>query len=441
MRRQPSSFRAVIAAACLGVGVGACARTVAPKQSATAAGADQDTAPPAVRAPRPPQRPPIVYTPQRSGAKVYQGEPLRAGRDDDDLPALEAGLLKVVLAAAKDAGTTPPVPDARLHAVAADLARSSRGMRPPPSDVVRFFANHHGVIEPDPAIYTLVGPAHIPSVYEQYRRSLPRVFRRGEFNRVGVALLRRGEEITAVITLWEQHLELRPVPRRLPSEGRASLLFKLISAFAQPQLVMTLPGGHVRALPYTLTDGILRADFRCNSGDGRYQFEVLATGKAGPLVLANFPLYCGVAAPTDISAYDEDDADEIDPADAEQELLALMNQARMAAGLAALVWDNRLAAIARSHSRDMLANGFIAHVSPTTGDAVARVARAGLAFGLVLENVGQEGGVQQAHRGFMSSPGHRANVLSAKVSHVGIGVVVKRGGGAPLVVTELFAAP
>src|SRR6185295_940083 len=96
---------------------------------------------------------------------------------------------KVVAAAAIEVGSTPPVPDARLHAVAADLARNARGLRPPPSDVVRFLATHQGVIEPDPAINTLTGPAYIPGVYDRYRQSLGRVFKKGDWNRVGVALL------------------------------------------------------------------------------------------------------------------------------------------------------------------------------------------------------------------------------------------------------------
>jgi uncharacterized protein YkwD len=40
----------------------------------------------------------------------------------------------------------------------------------------------------------------------------------------------------------------------------------------------------------------------------------------------------------------------------------------------------------------------------------------------------------------MSSPGHRANIVNRHLTRVGIGVVVKKGGGAPLLVTELFAA-
>jgi uncharacterized protein YkwD len=413
--------------------------------------ADQNAASVPARAPRIPRRPAVVYVPGGPGAKVYEAPPISSAGPrgtvkassagaDAHLDEAERGLLKVVAAAAIEAGVTPPVPDARLHAVASDLAHNARGLKAPPSDVVRFLANHHGVIEPDPAINTLTGPAYLPGVYERYRTSLPHMFKKGRWNRVGVALVQHKETVTVVLTLWEQMVELRPVPRELPSEGKAAVAVRLLGPYKDPQIVVTLPGGYVRALPTMASkDGFLHAELFCNSGDGRYQVEVLASQASGPVVLGNFPVFCGVHKPSDFSAYDEDDAEEIDPDDAEQELLALINQARMAAGLTALRWDNRLAAIARSHSRDMVNAGFVAHISPTTGDALMRIKRAGLAFPLVVENVGQEGGVQQAHRGFMSSPGHRANVVNRKVTHVGIGVVVKGNSGAPLFVTELFA--
>ena len=47
----------------------------------------------------------------------------------------------------------------------------------------------------------------------------------------------------------------------------------------------------------------------------------------------------------------------------------------------------------------------------------------------------------QAERGFMSSPGHRSNVLEPRVTHVGVGVVAgspEEGGSVPLYVTQLF---
>jgi uncharacterized protein YkwD len=346
--------------------------------------------------------------------------------------------LRVVAEIAKAEGRTPPVPDARLHRVSLDVAGASRGNQPPPSDALRFLINHQGVIESEPAIYTLTGPPDHPGIKESYRRPLSKLFSRAPWNRVGLGSQMKGDDITVVLTLWEQLVELQPVPRQLPSEGRAPLVMRLLGKFVNPQIVITLPGGDVRALPTTLEGNLLKSELRCQSGDGRYQIEIIASSSSGPTVLGNFPIFCGVSPPTDLSAYDEDDSENVDPAEAEQELTALINQARQAAGLKPLVWDNRLAAIARAHSRDMVTNNFIAHVSPTTGDAVARVKRAGLNPSPVLENVGQEGGAEKAHRGFMASPAHRANILNKKITRVGIGVVMKSGGGAPLHVTELF---
>lgn len=414
----------------------------APAGTATSQSA-ADTVPVPPRVPRRPRRPPTVYESSAPGAKLYHSPPRSATPAPDRFGVLaewERDLLGVVAEVAKTAGVSPPVPDARLHQVALDLARSSRGMQPPPSEVVRFFANHQGVVEADPAIYTLMGPYNPRGIQERYRRSLGKVFRRAAWNRVGLGSEMKGKEITVVVTLWEQQVELSPVPRELPSEGRTPLVIRLLGAYASPHIVVTLPGGQVRELPMVAKDRVLKTELRCQSGDGRYQVEILGSGTTGPGVLGNFPVFCGVRAPSDISAYDEDVTEHIDPADAEQELMSMINQARAAAGARPLLWDNRLAAIARAHSRDMMSGNFIAHVSPSTGDALARVKRAGLNFGVLVENVGQEGGVQQAHRGFMSSPGHRANIVNPHLTRVGIGVVIKGGGEAPLLVTELFAA-
>jgi uncharacterized protein YkwD len=412
--------------------------------------AEESAAPVPPRAPRAPSRPPVVYVPTTPGARFYEAPPLppvgarlkaSAGSESAaPLDRAERDLLDVIATAAIKAGVAPPVSDPRLHAVAVDLAHNARGLKAPPSDVMRFLVNHNGAIEPDPAINTLTGPAYLPGVYERYRVSLPHMLNKGAWNRVGVAILRREAAVTVVVSLWEQAVELRPIPRRLPSEGKAELALRMLGRYKDPQIVVTFPGGYVRSLPTTPSkDGFLHAQLVCSAGDGRYQVEILGAQASGPKVLGNFPVFCGVHPPEDFSAYDEDDGDVIDPDDAEQELLALINQSRMAAGLTALRWDNRLAAIARSHSRDMLKGGFVAHVSPTTGDTLTRVKRAGLAFPLVVENVGEEGGVLQAHRGVMASPGHRANVVNPKVTHVGIGVVVKPNSSGYLFVTELFA--
>ena len=83
---------------------------------------------------------------------------------------------------------------------------------------------------------------------------------------------------------------------------------------------------------------------------------------------------------------------------------------------------------------------FVGHVSPRTGAAVDRVRRAGLSPGLVLENVGRAYSTEQAEGGFLSSPGHRGNILHPDARKLGVGIVVGAlvGGATPMLVTQLF---
>jgi uncharacterized protein YkwD len=126
--------------------------------------------------------------------------------------------------------------------------------------------------------------------------------------------------------------------------------------------------------------------------------------------------------------------------EAEARLLALLNRDRAAAGLPPLALDTRLAEAARAHSRDMADHDFVAHISPTTGSAVERVGRVGLAPDLLLENVGRAYSAEDAESGFMASPGHRGNILDRRARFIGIGVAVGRelAGSVPLFVTQLM---
>ena len=95
--------------------------------------------------------------------------------------------------------------------------------------------------------------------------------------------------------------------------------------------------------------------------------------------------------------------------------------------------------VALAHSTDMRDSGFVGHTSKNTGTAAERVQRAGLRVAMVLENVGRGYSAEGVHRGLMDSPGHRQNIVSADVNHVGIGVVeVAEGEGRAYLVTEVF---
>lgn len=387
-----------------------------------------------------------TYASADPGATHYVSPALKPDRRVlAGLDRFQRSLVEAVGRAASRNRRTPPVADERLSKLAIDVAREARRMRPPPLDAQKFLAGHHGLTEHEWTLFLLTGPAGDEAgAARACEQRLATVFQKGAWNRVGVAARRTGSDVLIVFVLADQQIELDPLPRRLPARGATTLAGRLLGDHREPVVVVTLPGGFVRRVPLKTEEGrAFAADLQCNHGDGRYQIEIMATDEAGPQVLANFPLYCGVSLPTSVEALDDEEGIHQDPSAAEEEMFSLVNQERREAGLALLQWDDRLAAIARAHSRDMMENDFVAHVSPSTGDAPARLRRAALPHSVVGENVGLAESARQAHKGFMASPGHRANVLNVKVSRGAIGVVLGKAenGPPPLYITQLFMAP
>jgi len=108
--------------------------------------------------------------------------------------------------------------------------------------------------------------------------------------------------------------------------------------------------------------------------------------------------------------------------EAEARMLALLNDERARAGLRPLKVDPLLVTAARSHARDMLAQGYFAHVDNEGKTPADRARAAGVRFTVLGENLALAPTVELAHRGLMDSPGHRANILSPDYTRVGIGV-------------------
>ena len=110
-----------------------------------------------------------------------------------------------------------------------------------------------------------------------------------------------------------------------------------------------------------------------------------------------------------------------------EQVFALANQARAQAGVGRLQWDAALAAAALKHCLRMAAEGPIAHRYGGEPDLSARAAQAGAHFSVIEENVAIGPSADAIHEEWMQSPGHRENLLSRDVDHVGIAVVAARG--------------
>jgi uncharacterized protein YkwD len=123
----------------------------------------------------------------------------------------------------------------------------------------------------------------------------------------------------------------------------------------------------------------------------------------------------------------------------EAELVLLTNVERSRAGLPELKTDPHLTAAARAHSEVMAQHRLLAHDVPGEADLSRRVAAAGSRFDFVAENVSvtnEANPAQTAHRGLMSSPPHRANILGRDYNAIGVGVVRR---GSEYYITEDFA--
>lgn len=108
----------------------------------------------------------------------------------------------------------------------------------------------------------------------------------------------------------------------------------------------------------------------------------------------------------------------------ESEVIRLVNEARAANGLQPLTANWELSRVARYKSQDMADRGYFSHTSPTYGSPFQMIRAFGLSFRTAGENIayGQRT-PQQVFQGWMNSSGHRANILSASYTQIGVGYV------------------
>lgn len=340
-------------------------------------------------------------------------------------------------------GGHPPVrPDARLDAAATTLLRLWPKEGVPPNELVESALWLEGLVEPPPhLVLASLAKGGEAALWHELERQLVTVLAEGRYVRLGVGLLPSGTETRVLLALQESALELSPIARTQPLGASVTLRGRLVDGLLHPEAFVTVPDGRqVNRVPLGHHARSFTGSFHCGPKRGLYQVELTGEGRFGAKVVANFPVACGVAAPTAVRSVSAEEEEGFEPpAAAEQTIFRLLNADRARAGLPPLGWSDRLAEVARGHSADMAGHGFFGHRSPTTGTAADRARRAHLDAMLILENVARAPTPREAERGLMNSPGHRANILSPEATEVGVGVVLSPERA--LLVTQLFARP
>lgn len=379
----------------------------------------------------------VEMAPAGPAAPVYNdGRPVPAPRS----PLTEA-IRREVERVAAELGVPAPATDGRLCAAAREMAEVTPPDAPLPYPFVEFAAQRNGMIEPPPHIVTVRGPTDETMVASLADR-LRSILRSDQVTRLGVGVAERanGEGVT-VLAFQSSFIETGPIPRRIDAEGRLLLEAALKPPYASPEVFVTREDGSVHELTVAATGPGFRAELACGRRRGRQQVEIIALGRSGSEIMANFPVWCGEDPPTAITV----DLDAVEAApvgsaeEAQQRLAELINRDRARHGLPRLAAWPRLTEVARAHSREMRDTGVVAHVSPTTGDAGDRVRAGRIRVSLVMENLASAATVEQAEEGLMNSPGHRSGILSPEATHMGVGVALGEVAGSPqLFVTQLF---
>ena len=186
---------------------------------------------------------------------------------------------------------------------------------------------------------------------------------------------------------------------------------KLVHKFAAAALTVSLLSTGASALSHTVVPGdtmwklavkyqvgtseIIRANSQISNPDLIYPGQVL-----------NIP-----SVDSSVTAY-------------ENEVVRLVNEIRRQNGLSALTANWELSRIARYKSQDMVDNRYFSHTSPTYGTPFQMIKAFGLSYRTAGENIASGPRTpQQVVAGGMNSSGHRANILNAAYTQIGVGYV------------------
>ena len=109
----------------------------------------------------------------------------------------------------------------------------------------------------------------------------------------------------------------------------------------------------------------------------------------------------------------------------ENDVIDLINQERADHGLPALVKNASLTQAARRHSLDMACNDNWSHTGSDGSTLATRILEAGYSYTWAAENIAASSSPSFSPASvvamWMNSTGHRANILSTKAVHIGIG--------------------
>lgn len=123
----------------------------------------------------------------------------------------------------------------------------------------------------------------------------------------------------------------------------------------------------------------------------------------------------------------------------EQQVVNLVNQERTKHGLKPLTINWEVARVARYKSNEMRDRNYFSHTSPTYGSPFDMLKKFSITYKTAGENIAKGQTTAQAvMNAWMNSEGHRANILNANFTEIGVGY---SSGNNTTYWTQLFIKP
>ena len=235
-----------------------------------------------------------------------------------------------------------------------------------PHELITFALHSAGCADPS-AMAALVATTDSSSepAWREFAATLGSV--KEPFTHVGVAGARdpgRPRYTRWVMLVVDRRYTLRPLPRALAAGAAVRLEFGLPRALRNPGVIATTPHGATLRFAAEATADGWAATLALGRDPGEHTVEILASDEHGPQVVALFPISVGAPPPRQWRGEAPPAEDAIrSAATAEDYLRELTDRQRRDNGRKELVWDPRLAAVARRHAEDMRDHGFMGHLS------------------------------------------------------------------------------
>lgn len=370
------------------------------------------------------ERPEIVEIKERRSAEAYYedgaaGKPKGLARDAFEVIARYYATINA----------PPPRFDERLSLAAQTYAQHVPASGALPRRFVDHYLAKQGIAEPYPKVVSFAFPPDASAEFlEKLGGAMSRIVTDAATAelRIGIGIAEHADDgkIHIVLAMLPGRLSLEPVAQQLSPGKTVKIRGGLQGPYRTPRLVITSPDGSTVTVRGEGEARAFSLETRLESGKGRYEIEIVADGTTGPEVCGLFSVYAGVDLPEAPAIAEGGVKEPIAPEAAEKIIFELVNAERKKAGLAPLLPLEGARKIARAYSEEMRTTGKVGHISSISGKPEDRLKKGGVKSPLVLENVARSYSPEDAHAGLMDSPGHRANVLNPKITHLGIGVAV-----------------